>query len=74
MCRPRWRRPDWSSMFLAAVVLLVVWWELRKLSKALDDRAPTVSEHIVYLAPLNMYRLDDERSQGGQFHYGHRQL
>ena len=46
-------------MLVAAVVLLVVWWELRKLQRALNERAPTIDEHIVYLAPLNMYRLGE---------------
>ncbi len=47
-------------MLVAAIILLVLWWELRKLSRALEERAePRISEHIVYLAPLAMRRLED---------------
>ncbi len=47
-------------MVVAAVVLLVLWWELRKLSRVLEGRGePRISEHIVYLVPLAMRRLED---------------
>ncbi len=47
-------------LFIGAVFLLLVWWELSKLSKTFEENSkPKVTEHIVYIAPLEMYKSRD---------------
>ncbi|KKN86899.1 hypothetical protein LCGC14_0264620 [marine sediment metagenome] len=47
-------------LVVAAIFLIALWWELRKLSKMFEENSkPKVTEHIVYLAPLKMYKSRD---------------